>query len=86
MKEENTEQNIVKPWQPTYKRMGITAAVIVVVLIITFFLLNIILKPYMRQRPAELTPWLDKGAEVSSASGAVSSETLVTPGEAFVEE
>ncbi|MDR2426703.1 MAG: hypothetical protein LBD46_05960 [Endomicrobium sp.] len=49
-----------RPWIPTYRWMSITAFIILVILIIIFFVLNIILKPYMRKLPPEITPWLDK--------------------------
>ena len=48
------------PWKPTYKWMGITTGIILTILIIMFFVLNILLKPYMREIPPEITPWLDK--------------------------
>lgn len=47
-------------WKPTYRWMGIVAGIILITLIIIFFVLNIVLKPYMRERPLEITPWLDK--------------------------
>ena len=47
-------------WKPTYKWIGVTAGIILVFLIAMFFVLNILLKPYMRERPAEITPWLNK--------------------------
>jgi hypothetical protein len=52
----STEGNT--PWRPTYKWMGITSGIIFVFLIIAFFVLNIVLKPYMRELPHEITPWL----------------------------
>ena len=48
------------PWAPTYKWFAKTAGIILAALIVVFFALNIILKPYMRQIPMEVTPWLDK--------------------------
>lgn len=51
------------PWKPTYKWMGITAGVIFAVLVLAFFVLNIVLKPYMRQLPPEITPWLEKSTK-----------------------
>lgn len=48
------------PWRPSYRWMGFAAGVILLFLIIVFFALNIILKPYMREIPASITPWLDK--------------------------
>ncbi len=50
---------IVEPlWKPSFKWHLKVLAVIYVVLIVLFFLLNHLLKPYMRQLPAEITPWL----------------------------
>jgi len=48
-------------WAPTYKWFAKTAGIILASLIVIFFALNIILKPYMRQIPIEITPWLEKG-------------------------
>ncbi len=48
------------PWRPSYRWMGFAAGVILLFLIMVFFALNIILKPYMREIPASITPWLDK--------------------------
>ena len=62
------------PWQPTYKWMAIAASSILVVLIITFFVLNIVLKPYMREIPLEITPWLDKSKTESKAGTPVYNE------------
>ncbi len=52
------KQEINKPWKPTYKWMGVTAGIILAFLIISFFVLNIVLKPYMREIPMDVTPWL----------------------------
>lgn len=61
MKEEIIKDNNEKtPWVPTYTWYAKIAGVILVVLLVTFFILNILLKPYMRERPAEITPWLKK--------------------------
>jgi len=46
------------PWKPTYKWFAITGGSILAALIITFFVLNVLLKPYMREIPPEITPWL----------------------------
>ena len=49
-----------KPWAPTYIWYAKAAGVILAGLIVVFFILNIVLKPYMREIPAEITPWLKK--------------------------
>lgn len=49
------------PWVPTYKWFAKTACIILASLIVIFFALNVILKPYMRQIPQEITPWLGNG-------------------------
>jgi hypothetical protein len=51
----------LQPWHPTYLWLAKTAGIIFVSLIILFFALNLWLKPYMRQIPPEITPWLEKG-------------------------
>lgn len=61
MKEEIIkEQNEKTPWAPSYVWYAKTAGIILAVLIAAFFILNIFLKPYMRERPVEITPWLKK--------------------------
>lgn len=47
-------------WMPSLKWLVKTFAIILVCIIIAFFVLNYLLKPYMRDIPMELTPWLDK--------------------------
>ncbi|MCL2507518.1 MAG: hypothetical protein FWF00_07540 [Endomicrobia bacterium] len=54
----NNEKEKIVAWQPTYKWLGTVAAIILASLIVIFFVLNIMLKPYMRQIPPEITPWL----------------------------
>jgi hypothetical protein len=66
-KSEDANKDGSKPWRPTYRWAGITASIILAVLIIAFFVLNIILKPYMRQRPLDITPWLDKSKKETKA-------------------
>jgi len=50
----------IKTWMPSLKWMLKVLAVIYVVIIIAFFTLNYFLKPYMRDIPKELTPWLEQ--------------------------
>jgi hypothetical protein len=47
-------------WKPTYLWYGRVFITIFVLLSILFFVLNIVLKPYMRKIDPELTTWLDK--------------------------
>jgi len=47
------------PWMPSLKWMCKSFLVIMVCLIIIFFALNFLLKPYMREIPSEITPWLN---------------------------
>ncbi len=41
-----------------------TLGIIYGILIVVFFFLNWLLKPYMREIPPEVTPWLHKGDEI----------------------
>lgn len=49
-------------WMPSLKWLIKAFAIILVCIIIAFFVFNYLLKPYMRDIPMELTPWLDKSA------------------------
>ncbi len=52
---------IIQPvWKPTWIWHIKVLLVIYVVLILLFFLLNNLLKPFMRELPKEITPWLQK--------------------------
>ncbi len=53
-------QNLQLPpmWQPTLEWHARTLGIIYVVLIILFFIMKGLLKPYVRKLPAEVTPWL----------------------------
>ncbi|MEA5000934.1 MAG: hypothetical protein VB017_03510 [Endomicrobiaceae bacterium] len=53
-------------WMPSLKWMGKTLIIIYVLIIAAFFSFNILLKPYMRNIPVELTPWLDKAASAEN--------------------
>ncbi|MDR2192775.1 MAG: hypothetical protein LBO62_07870 [Endomicrobium sp.] len=68
MKEEKNkaiqiEEKNFTAWTPTYMWFAKTAGIILASLIVIFFTLNILLKPYMRQIPIEITPWLASGEE-----------------------
>lgn len=45
-------------WKPTWQWHAKTLVVIYVALIALFFTLNHALKPYLRQIPSDITPWL----------------------------
>jgi hypothetical protein len=46
-------------WRPSWKWHVRTLVIIYGLLIIAFFVLNQVLKPYMRQIPGDITPWLN---------------------------
>jgi hypothetical protein len=45
-------------WQPTWAWHARTLGIIYAILIVLFFVTKALLKPYVRQLPAESTPWL----------------------------
>ena len=47
-------------WMPTFTWLCKSFFIIMVFLVVSFFSLNFLLKPYMRDIPAEITPWLVK--------------------------
>ncbi len=47
-------------WFPSIKWLLKTLIIIYTVIIVVFFGLNYFLKPYMRDIPKEVTPWLNK--------------------------
>ncbi len=52
---------VVEPlWKPSLAWHLKVIAIIYICLILIFFLLNYLLKPFMRQLPPEITPWLQK--------------------------
>lgn len=55
----NTNENSKYSWTPTLKWMGISLAIIYVIVLLLFFLFNFLLKDYMRDIPKEITPWLN---------------------------
>jgi hypothetical protein len=56
--------NIQPMWSPTWEWHGKALAAIYAGLIVLFFALNWFLKPYMRQIPPEITPWLKDAGEI----------------------
>jgi hypothetical protein len=49
-------------WKPTLRWHLKSLSIIFVILIVSFVVLNIVLKPYMRKIPSDITPWLNKTA------------------------
>ena len=49
-------------WQPNLKWFLKVLITMYIFIIIAFFTLNFLLKPYMRDIPKEITPWLNKTA------------------------
>lgn len=45
-------------WRPGWKWHARTLTIIYALLIMLFFTLNHVLKPYLRQIPSDVTPWL----------------------------
>ncbi|MDR1523505.1 MAG: hypothetical protein LBS29_06130 [Endomicrobium sp.] len=56
-------------WKPTYSWYIKVFLTVFVLLLISFFVLNIVLKPYMRKINPELTPWLNNKQVSSSNNG-----------------
>ncbi|MBI2118061.1 MAG: zinc ribbon domain-containing protein [Elusimicrobia bacterium] len=56
--------NVDPIWSPTWKWHAKTLGIIYTVLIFLFFLINWFLKPYLREIPKEVTPWLQKAGEI----------------------
>lgn len=50
----------VNLWKPSWKWHVSALVIIFSILLVAFFTLNVVLKPYMRQIPKDITPWLDK--------------------------
>lgn len=59
VKEQSEHEKDKYAWKPDSKWLIKTFVMVYVTIIILFFILNFLLKPYMRQRPMEITPWLD---------------------------
>jgi hypothetical protein len=45
-------------WQPTWAWHRRTLTIIYAVLIVLFFVMRGLLKPYVRHLPADITPWM----------------------------
>jgi polyferredoxin len=48
-----------KVWLPSFRWLLKVLVIIYVVSIVGFFITNYLLKPYMRDIPKEVTPWLN---------------------------
>ncbi len=55
---------IIPVWSPTWKWHAKTLGIIYISLIFVYFLINWLLKPYLRDLPPEVTPWLKKAGEI----------------------
>jgi hypothetical protein len=53
-----SELNQPPLWKPSWKWHLKTLSIIYVVLFAAFIVLNIVLKPYTRKVPQDITPWL----------------------------
>lgn len=58
-KEQSEHEKDKYTWKPDFKWLIKTFVIVYVTIIILFFVLNFLLTPHMRQRPMEITPWLD---------------------------
>lgn len=54
-------------WQPTWAWHARTLGTIYAILIVLFFVTKSLLKPYVRQLPAEATPWMHPHQESHAA-------------------
>ena len=55
-------------WRPTWAWHRKTLGIIYGLLVIAFFVLKVVLKPYVRALPPEITPWMHSGASASNAA------------------
>ena len=55
-------------WRPTMKWHLSVLGIIYVCLLGLFFVLNMLLKPYMRQIPKDITPWLQATTEKAGSA------------------
>ena len=65
----NKEINKESTWFPTLKWLCEIFLLIVFFIGIAFFILNFLLKPYMRNIPMDVTPWLAKIVKTQPAQG-----------------
>ena len=56
--------NVLPMWSVTWQWHAKVLGTIYVALIVLFFVLDALLKPYMRNIPSEVTPWLHKAQEI----------------------
>ena len=55
-------------WLPSLKWLIPVLIILYVVIIVIFFVTNYFLKPYMRDIPKEITPWLNNSSSNSNHS------------------
>lgn len=58
-------------WKPTWQWHGRVLFIIYVTLTVIFFIAKVMLKPYVRQLPSEITPWMHSKNQSSSEGGTV---------------
>jgi len=56
----NNEKKENSVWQPNLKWFLKVLITMYILITIVFFTVNFLLKPYMRDIPKEITPWLNK--------------------------
>ena len=56
----NNEKKENSIWQPNLKWFLKVLITMYILITIAFFTVNFLLKPYMRDIPKEITPWLNK--------------------------
>lgn len=59
-----TVLNVVPMWSPTWQWHAKTLGIIYAALIVVYFLLNWFLRPYLRDIPPEVTPWLKEAQKI----------------------
>lgn len=56
--------NVTPVWSPTWQWHVKTLGIIYAVLIIVYFFVNWFLGPYLRDIPADVTPWLPEAQKI----------------------
>lgn len=56
--------NVQPLWSPSWKWHAKALGIIYISLILIYFLLNWFLKPYLREIPPEVTPWLKNAGKI----------------------
>lgn len=58
MAKKEKDYEYTNTWMPSLKWLLRVLAIIYIFIIIAFFAFNYLLKPYMRDIPKEITPWI----------------------------